>query len=439
MQQADYIPWNLLAKHLQYVFENTTYKQQTTNLFPRFQKGQGKDLNNFVQIFARSIGEHSDAERRKYPEKYDPPDPSTILLDDDLVKRISPAIHRLNLYWLNGIGCSDNFYYSSKLCNHDNHNSRCTCPVRYEERKASSFLRQKKDNDCYEFWETSQLEYLNLEIVKTLLVSGDMEPILRVCAHPENDLQSWRCVAECQCSDSNIGWDHVYQRALEAYVCLNVLYCFPTLRNNKTEEYDYRRTKCYQLLVRNSAALGTGAVKPLHVDFFGIRDDQFSEHPRARKDGAFAHLGERLRGLSDEYPYGIMPIQDFLEFETVTSHVATASEVVHVMRMLSVKGLPVEIATEIMELAGYEPRRRLKVPHDPLHQDNAIELDRYLSLCWDLLLRCDMMGKALGEPIEWDVWVSQCIAGLFSASRKEDRVLSGEMYTWNSRGLYEFL
>lgn len=97
MQQADHIPWHLVANHLRYIFANPDHKQQATNLFPRRDDGQGKALNAFVQTFVKSLNEHSKTERQKYPEKYDPPNPNTILLDDTLVKRISPMIHRLNL------------------------------------------------------------------------------------------------------------------------------------------------------------------------------------------------------------------------------------------------------------------------------------------------------------------------------------------------------
>lgn len=425
METVTHIPWNLLTSHLQYAFANTDDKQGATDLFPQFEEGQGHDVNAFVKKFAQIIEERSKVERKKYPDRYDPPDMDTILLDDDLVKRISPALYRLRLHkWIDGETHKGDVFYNSKLCSHEENDGMCTCPVRYEERKASSFLRQKKDNGCFDFYEINNLGYLNMEVVKTLLVSGDMEPILRACAHPDNDLQTWWSLASCECGAEfpSLGWDHVYERALDAYICLNVLYCFPMIQDHHSDEQDYRRTRCYQKLIRENGILGTEAIRLLHLEFFGIGANQFSAYPRAREGGQFEHLGEGLRGrdLERSYPYGLMHIQDFLEFETVASHLPTESEVIHVTWMLGEKGLPVEISSSIMELADYEPRRRLKVPHDPFHRDNKAELERYLSCCWNVLIRCDILGKALGEPIDWDACLTKCLVLTLGLETMED-------------------
>lgn len=384
MEHANHIPWDLLTNHLQYVFADDNDQQRATDLFPCSKEDQGTDLNNFVKIFGQSIEEFSGVERKKYPDTYDPPEADTILLDDDLVKRISPALHRIHLHqWLDNANHDREYFYLSQLCSHEKHDAKCTCPLRYEDRKASSFLRQKTDHGCFDFYKVNNLGYLTMEIVKTLMVSGDMEPILRTCVHPENDLQTWRSLAVCDCGAelSDLGWEHAYERALEAFICLNVLYCFPEIRGRQSHEQDYRRTSCYQELVRNSAISGTEAIRPLHIDFFGIREGQFSDNPRARKDGPFTHLGERLQVGQGTYPYGIKPIHDFLEFENTASHLPNVSEVTHVSWLLTMKGLPVEISSRIMELADYEPRRRLKVPHDPFHEENNAELEIYLSTC----------------------------------------------------------
>lgn len=420
MDQENHIPWNLLTSHLQYIFATADDKHKATNLFPRFDEDQGKDLNTFVQVLARKIDEAAKLERTKYTEKYDPPDADAILLDDGLVKRISPAAHKLQLWqWTDGKTCTGNFIYRPKLCSHENDDASCICPIRFEERKASSFLRRKKDNGCYEFFEINNLGYLNMEIVKTLLVSGDMEPILRVSAHPENDLETWWCLASCNCGAElpDLGWDHVYRRALESYLCLNVLYRFPEIRDHHSHEQDYRQTKCYQELLRESSISGTEAVRLLHIEFFGLCEGQFSAFPRARADGPYAQLGDGLKSCSNYYPYGLMPIHDFLEFEKLPSrHLPTESEVITARQMLWEKGLPAEIALWILDLADmtdYGPRRRLEVPHDPFHRDNRAELEKYLSQCWNVLLRCEMMVRALGETIEWDELVARCIGSLW--------------------------
>lgn len=60
-----------------------------------------------------------------------------------------------------------------------------------------------------------------------------------------------------------------------------------------------------------------------------------------------------------------------------------------------------ELALNVMELAGYEPKRRLNNPHDPLYPCNRKELAQYLKYCWQILVRCDMMAKALDIEIPW--------------------------------------
>jgi hypothetical protein len=76
-------------------------------------------------------------------------------------------------------------------------------------------------------------------------------------------------------------------------------------------------------------------------------------------------------------------------------------------------GLPVEIAVRVMRFAGYEAKRRLEIPHDPFHPSNGEDLIKYLEFCWKLLIRCDLIAKALGEKIEWREEVSRCIVGFW--------------------------
>lgn len=84
--------------------------------------------------------------------------------------------------------------------------------------------------------------------------------------------------------------------------------------------------------------------------------------------------------------------------------------------MLCFKGLPIELALDVMELAGYEAKRRLNIPHDPLHPYNRKELAQYLKYCWQLLVRCDMMAKALDMKIPWKVLISSSIVRLWGSS-----------------------
>jgi hypothetical protein len=51
-----------------------------------------------------------------------------------------------------------------------NQKEQCKCPtVPHEERRASSFLRQHKHNNCYQFLKVNKEGFLNLQLVETLL------------------------------------------------------------------------------------------------------------------------------------------------------------------------------------------------------------------------------------------------------------------------------
>jgi hypothetical protein len=84
-------------------------------------------------------------------------------------------------------------------------------------------------------------------------------------------------------------------------------------------------------------------------------------------------------------------------------------------------GLPVELALHIMELAGYEPKRRLKIEHDPLHPENQEELAQYLKYCWQILIRCDMRAYKVGLDIPWYDEVAGCIVDLIDSKDCELR------------------
>lgn len=452
--EGDSIPWNLLVAHLGYPTAEPSHRQ-VYNLFPKFDVGQGRDLNRFVDALASSINEHSRIERMRYQEIYDPPALDDILLTDNIVQRISPTganvsrwLRRRRPDW------SDQHQFNNPKsdwggCGHDEDDMECICSISTEERKASAFLRQHVNNDCFNFIESNGPAYNNLEIVKSLLVSGDMEPVLRVCAHPDNDLLSWKSVGDCECTGGEYGWWHALERALESFVCLKLLHGvqLAARRDNDMNQYDYRRTQCYQRLLRGSVFNGTESIASLHLNFFGVHEHQYSEYPRPRKAGPFySDLGEaidtRSRSyLSGEknYPYGMMPFNDFLEFEAEAPYQPAAYEIPAVLGLLREKRLPAEIALRIMEMAEWdEPRRLLKVPHDPLHRENEAELMSYLSICWDVLVRCDMMAKALGKPIQWNVQVSGCIVHLWGP---EDTTVAQKMYRrlLPGSGLYEFL
>lgn len=164
---------------------------------------QGKEFTYFVQAFARNIDEHSECERRKYPERYDPLEASDTIINDAIAKKITPTIRRwLNFCKTNDYGCESGWKIE---CGGDIGDKKPVIPI--DERKMSAFLRRYQENDCYQFHDVNGGAFFNLELVKTLVLYGEMDAVLRVCAHPEVDLKTLWSAGECACG---VSMAHIY-------------------------------------------------------------------------------------------------------------------------------------------------------------------------------------------------------------------------------------
>lgn len=405
--QAHSIPWNLLAANFQYRFAEISYKG-VTNLYPRFEASQGKELNHFVLAFNKAIEEHIESEASKYPQ-YEPPGPEEVVLSDEVVKKVSPTVHRVrHSYrpWLKTRRVDD-YHKPNKPCRDHNDNSpeKCTCPLPLEDRKMKAFLHRWKANQCYYFWEENEAAFLGLETFKSLLLYGETDLLLRICSHPNVDYaKCWR-QAECYDTGFTLGWDLICTNALSSYICLNVLYCYPELwdrSSGRSAEKDYRRTGCYQRMLRQCTerVVKSDLSCLPHRQFYGITDDQF------------------VKDFERSCPYGILPIEKFLELDNVVGYQPSGSDVEEVQLILCGKGIPMEIVLDIMGLAKYTHQRRLVIPHDPLHPENWNELRKYLTYCWTLMVRCGVVAKGLGTFINWKRIVPICMVDLLGVFRE---------------------
>jgi hypothetical protein len=174
---------------------------------------------------------------------------------------------------------------------------------------------------------------------------------------------------------------------------LNVLYCYPEtwdVAAGKTEENDYRNSKCYQSMLTRCiiAYAPIYAVKNPHRLFFGLDNHHLS------RDGHF----------------GTQPINQFLDLERSAIDNPSMAEAFLVRTILIAKGFPVEIALKILRFMDYETKRRIPIPNDPFHPSNKEELIKYLDYCWKVLIYCEVMANALCKPIDWREVISQCIA-----------------------------
>lgn len=183
---------------------------------------------------------------------------------------------------------------------------------------------------------------------------------------------------------------------MAAYIGLNVVYCFPEIwdpASGKSEETDYRQTKFYQHMLETCTApfkLSDVDTYP-HRQFFGVSDRHRFQ-----------------MGISGAYG---MTFQMFLGIELPIGHLPGLNDVDIVRWLLCRKGLPLELALDIMEEAGYEAVR--KVPYDPFHPRNRGELRRYLKYCWQTLVRCDLLAKTIGWEVYWNDLIADCLIDLF--------------------------
>jgi hypothetical protein len=209
--------------------------------------------------------------------------------------------------------------------------------------------------------------------------------------------------------------------ALRAYICLNILYCFPETWDDKSgrnESSDYRLLQCFQYTARTCTLSGRSsdiAARP-HRQFYGIQDDQFQRYP---------HLSANYKGrtvsvdadLTGGFPYGRVTWPAIMNLEKSTGSQHSPQDVTQVRYMLHQKGLPTELVIHILKDAGYKATQRLFVAHDPFHEANQLELRKYLTYCWQLIVRSEVMGTALGMDIDWDLTVKETMIDLFGSPR----------------------
>ncbi|KAL4815095.1 hypothetical protein BDW67DRAFT_164859 [Aspergillus spinulosporus] len=451
--QAHGIRWHALVGNLRYQ-PGDPQSGTLSDIVLGFKPTQAKEIDYFAESFARNVLEHTLTERAKYPAKYEPPGPEDVLIDDATAQRLNRVVYK----WRTKLDSElrlqpDAKWTNSKaLCPHESDVSEarkrddpirqrdeddgfkvgCSCPLPWKERKASAFLRQYMYNDCYKFYRANRGAFLNLEVVKTLLLYGEMKPILRACSHPEADYAKWEDVTECYDVPTQLGWRALYLHTLDAYLVLNIIYCLPeswdaeTRRRNQTNNpgpstaNDYRSTAMYQKMIRNCTHTDPSPITTYpHQDFFGIPDGHFTDQytmDQSSVDKALARDWPVLKDFLDqlkirqrdffakepEFPHGKVPFEVFLNSTKTIPYLPSASDIHRVFNILRSKGLPPELVLMILKMAGYDKaERRLPIAHDPFHPDNQEELKKYLTFCWLTLVRCNMFAQELKVKIDW--------------------------------------
>ncbi|KAH6839580.1 hypothetical protein B0I37DRAFT_394080 [Chaetomium sp. MPI-CAGE-AT-0009] len=390
---ANKIPWNALASNFRWALTKQVPRpiHQSEPVFNgelqlRCQLGQGEQLHSFVDAMVRTLREHSTSYRKKYPERYEPAHPHEIIIDDATVRKITPTT--------TGKPAVVDVPRGG-VCPHGGGLGECRCPIPYEERRAAAFYRKHVDNDCIDFGEKNGRSFYNIELVKTLLLYGEMDIILRLCAYPEVDLQTWQTIGQCDCFGNDARWDLIYQTALLPYIALNLIHCFPETWDRelgRAEEKDYRRIRTYSVIINEfteAKDMISDVAAHSHWGFFGINEkDRYinsgqSENPRGQ-------------GL---YTSRSATMNERLTRDPLTADLPIPSDTLRAQQILRDKGLPAELVSEIMDTAEYGPIARLEIRDDPFHPANRDELAKYVKYCWQLLVRCDMTATALGRLI----------------------------------------
>ncbi|RAH80339.1 hypothetical protein BO86DRAFT_390322 [Aspergillus japonicus CBS 114.51] len=465
--RAHRIPWRSLTSHLTHRAPTHTSPDTTiANLYFRFLPTQAQDLGHFATSFARALNEDTTAARRRYAPKYLPPARDELLLDD----RLAARIHPLAFPWHHSRSAEsrEHIQKTQQLCQHVDSTTdfACGCPLPYTERRAAAFLRPYQWNGCFQFAEVNGDGFFNLQVVSTLLVLGEMEIIFRLCAHPEIGLKEWMRVQDCICvplAAFDHGWGPVFDAALEMYLVLNTFSCFPELHSSSSASRyadgsrgyvpDYRATRMYQRPAHEwtDASKATEMSRYPHRQFLGLAprfdyasrvriedpevplfEDPFYDECRAKDeegrrarlkrlweqdegvsvDALLAIVGEAKEG--DCFTYGELPFTLFLASDTAGFR-PSEEDTARVEAYLRERGVPDDWVAEMTTLReGNEPRSRLPVPHDPLHERNRTQLRRYLHRCWQIMVRCNMLARELGTEINWARQVVEALEKLVS-------------------------
>lgn len=194
--QAHNIPWNLLASNLRWSSAGSC-PGAIHDLYPRFKPDQGKELTHFARAFADNVEEHSRCERKKYPEKYDPPESTDVIIGEKTAAKIVPILRS----WKQSSGdCSSPQQdpFEIPFTCHVN----CDCPpLPHHHRIASAFCRRQGafDNWCCFYYAIGHpWGSWHHQVLQAMILYGEIDPILRVCAHPEVAIGTWWEGTKCR-------------------------------------------------------------------------------------------------------------------------------------------------------------------------------------------------------------------------------------------------
>lgn len=105
---------------------------------------------------------------------------------------------------------------------------------------------------------------------------------------------------------------------------------------------------------------------------------------------------------------GRIPFEEFKSL-LYAKFTPTQDEFSQAFQILRARSLPAELCFYILDFADYTPSH-LKVPDDPLHPANAIELEEHLSYCWQLLIRVNTLAQFAEWELNWEQSIKKILA-----------------------------
>ncbi|KAF3031229.1 hypothetical protein E8E12_001455 [Didymella heteroderae] len=401
--QACSIPWQTLVDNLKFM-HCSPRNRGITNLYLRKRPNQYKELQYFANGFARALSNYSAIERRKYNAPSTSPAIDERVISQEAVRKMSATVLRYK--------GQDDASHSIDASNEALSEYECM-PHRFisDTYPCESDMHDGIEECC--------------EQTKTMLMYGEMEALFRLAAHPDVHFDRlWD--EDIYANGAGFGLRKLMDAMLQAYLCLNVLVLKPELWDPASrgvflraeggahrttfppEAYDYRLTAAYQRMLVCCTGIPYGAYHyeahtyP-HRDFFGI--------PR----GMF-RFDDPYQGQKTGKP-GTGRVVDVAEKDFRHIHLASKADVDNVIDVLRKKGLPTELALQILEWAEYKSTGRLWHRDDPLHAKNAVELTKYLRFCWKVLVRIDMLVQDCGKTLDWASEVADAMCVLFELGK----------------------
>jgi hypothetical protein len=410
--QAHHLPWETLASNLKFSISKRRYGYKT-NLFPLYHEDQTKRFLYFLNAFTRTLRDFSASERAKYSLEYTVPEPDDVVITSATASRIRETLLTSN---------STEISWAAP-CQH-------TPPPLSSEYRRMSFWISAVTHKC-----RLSEPFCNaaIELIKTLILWNELEPLFLVTAHPtlrqtptRPGFDQWWTFPEDHPRDD--GWCEVMRCALMAYICLNVFYLKSDTYDDafKCQEavesrVDYRSTSSYQkMLVRCTGQRNFDTHTYPHREFFGVVRGRY-----------------RFLDWRKQIQYGRMSLSNLEHKDYTPMYAPTSPDIPIVEVYLRRKGLPRELVREVLVLADYKMKRRLVVADDPLHPENAPELRKYLNYCWQVLVRTDVVARAYGRRIDWKSEVTECIWDLWG--EYAPKMVEWGFYDYDEEGYWENL